>query len=416
MSGIYKIAITGTKGKTTIVRLLDHIFLKLNNKTLRVDNDGWYINNKRRGTTDDSKKIFGLIPSVCPGKFLLEAKNTPIKIAIMEAAIGSSAPPGLGYRNHDIGIWTNVYEEHITGKRIKSTSDIIKAKKFIFRRISENGIAIANADDKRVMKATTSIPQNKNISILPYGIKYSYFDLKKHFKNGGSAITIQDSIIFFNKGKRKTQILDAKKIPFTFNADFTPSLNNIMASLAATIAYNNFKIPKGIDKILSSYKMKEKGGRLVEKNIKGRRIIIDFAHEIQSLKQILKLGKKLGKKCLAVIRLAPDRKNSFIEKTGMTIANIADQYFVWDKIDGIRRKKFKSLYLNKTREVGEVSKLLTRAILEKKKNKKAYNLITEERAIKNASQNSKSGDCVIIISGNDHEYTLKMVKKYFSKL
>lgn len=42
------ISITGTKGKTTVSRILDHVIHSLGETTLRVDTDGHFINEKQK--------------------------------------------------------------------------------------------------------------------------------------------------------------------------------------------------------------------------------------------------------------------------------------------------------------------------------------------------------------------------------
>ncbi len=249
---------------------------------------------------------------------------------------------------------------------------------------------------------------------MPYGFEYKKFRLTNYLKKGGAAIICKDTTIYLYKGKQKIKLIDTKQIPFTFKGRFKPSIYNIMAAIAAITVYKNFKVNSKLFAPLKKYKMAETGSRLVEKNIKGRKIIIDFAHETESLKQILNLGKNLGKRCFGVVRLAPDRTDEHIKKVGRSIASIADQYFVWDKIDGVKRKFYKSVYLGIPRRTGEISTLLTSAIKEKNKNVKNY--IQEEKAIKAAALQSTKGDCIIIIAGDDSKDTLKYIQKYFSTL
>ena len=129
------ISITGTKGKTSVARIIDYVLRNSNKTTLRVDNDGHYINGKRKSTLDDSINFFGKTPSVCPGKYLITMKRYfPDFTAILECSIGS-AGEGLGYRFHDVGIFTNVYFDHIKKEKgIKTRRDLANRKSFIFEK------------------------------------------------------------------------------------------------------------------------------------------------------------------------------------------------------------------------------------------------------------------------------------------
>ena len=179
------ISITGTKGKTTVARLLEAAYLKINKETLLVDTHGHYLNGKKLGTFEESLDLHGLGPTVCPGKFLYCLKGKKNALAILETSVGSSAMPGLGYMKHDIGILTNVFEDHI-GRRIKTKEDLAVEKGRIFRRVKNDGLLIFNADEKSSTERVTRTKKflkKKNIDILPVGIDFSAFNIKKHIKN-----------------------------------------------------------------------------------------------------------------------------------------------------------------------------------------------------------------------------------------
>jgi len=404
-----KITITGTKGKTTVARLVDFVLREMGRKTLRVDNDGWYVHGYLLGTPEDSKKIFGLIPQVCPGKFLFETRYRDLDVAVFETAIGSSGSAGLGYKMHDFGIFLNVFDDHITGQRIKSRADIFKAKKFVFDRIRPGGVAIGNADDKYIQKAFKQIAPERGVRVLPYGICRDVNGMRLPAgRQVSTGVYAQGTEIFY----RKQKIIDARDLDFAFNGQYKPSMYNLLAAIATIIAYNNFKKPRGLAGILKKYKVDKKGARLVQIERKGRKVIIDFAHERESLTQILSLGEKLGKRCLAVVRIAPDRRDEYIQKIARQIYNKADMFFVWDKIDGQRRRKYNNKILKIQRKVGETAKVLEKALKVHKDPAKIFNLLTEEIAIKIAIKNSQPGDCIIVISGDDKEYTRAQVDKF----
>lgn len=68
------VVITGTKGKTTVSYIVDQALLHLNKNTIRVDTTGHFVNGERKSTLEESKEIWGLVPTVCPGRFLWELK------------------------------------------------------------------------------------------------------------------------------------------------------------------------------------------------------------------------------------------------------------------------------------------------------------------------------------------------------
>lgn len=187
-----------------------------------------------------------------------------------------------------------------------------------------------------------------------------------------------------------------------------------MAVCAAVYADHHLTFPRNFAHIVYNYKLDVRGGRLVTINKKGRIIIVDFAHEKYSLKELIALGKKLGKRCLVVLRFAPGKTNKIIKEAGEFIAKDADKFYVWDKIDGRRRLEHIRASHGIHRKPGDVSKILTESI--KGRGGNAIDLLFEEKAIETAILESKKWDCVIIISGDDKPYTLKKVYQALSRL
>ena len=410
------ISITGTKGKTTITRALGHILQKSGNITLRVDTDGHYVNEKQKSTLEDSRNLYVKAPTVCPGKYLISMKKYfPNFIAVLETAIGSNGTHGLGYGFHQVGIFTNVYEDHMGIGELKTRKDLAVAKSFIFRQIDDGGFAIFNADDKYVCSQLNNIPKNKKISLLPVGIKFNQFSAKKHLKNKGKAITVEKGHVVVKTIKNSKKIVKVDDIPWTFNGYFEPSVYNLMFIVSALYAVNGGKIKKNEIELLKKYRMESEGGRLTMfTNRKKVKILVDYAHEKASLKKIAQLGNKLKENELyGIVRLAPDRTNKMIKETGHVIANAFDHLVIYDKIDGVFRGAYKGKNYRITRKIGEVSKIFYKGVKEKKKKGTVKRIVFEGDAIKEVSKKAKSGDIVVVICNDDHERTIQFIKKYF---
>jgi cyanophycin synthetase len=170
----YVIAVTGTKGKTTIVRLLDHILRTEVSNLLRVDSDGHYVDGKQKSTNQDSVDLGQAAPTVCPGKYLYELLHKEEQVAVFEVAIGSNGPMGLGYRGHNIGVLHNVYEDHL-GIRISNREMLAESKaKLVFGRLSKlagNAYACFNMNDKLVCDNLYNVNKSAGATLIPYGIE-----------------------------------------------------------------------------------------------------------------------------------------------------------------------------------------------------------------------------------------------------
>lgn len=415
----YIISVTGTKGKTTIVRLLDHVLRTLNKTTLVTDTDGHYLNGKMRGSMKDSLNLYGLVPTVSPGRFLYELKGKSNPVAILETAIGSSGRAGLGYSMHDIGVFTNLYDDHI-GRRIKNRKDLAEHKaRFIFNRIAPEGTAVFNADDRYICGQLDKIRAHRDIVLLPFGLDSTAFDIKKHLSNGGHFVTVEDNWVGVYRGKRFYKALDLNKIEWAFGGVFLPSVYNILCSFAVVYAYHGYKMPKrDILDSFYSYKLDKAGGRLTVFSGKksGVRVLLDYAHEKYSLREIASLAKTISEnKTSGVLRLAPDRLDTQIDDIAKAIANKFDHIVVYDKLDGVHRGRLVSKKIDLVREVGEVSGVLFEGL--KKYRKKDSDsaierILVEEKALMKAISIAKRGDVIVYIPNQGHKQAVKYIKKY----
>lgn len=418
LSKPFIISIAGSKGKTTVTRLLGHLFVKRGRATLRVDTDGHYYNGSRRSTLDESKQLYGLVPTVSPGRYLRSLKNVKNGIAVIETAIGcANIYGGLGYRFHNIGIFTNVFEDHI-GEGIKDRDQLASLKgKYIFKRIHpKGGVAVFNADDPLVVAQLHRIPEGA--TILPVGIEFSAFDIEKHLQEGGRAVTIRDNIIYTLRADKEFPVLDATEVPWTFQAMFVPSLYNLMFVLGAVFAENGFKMPKKLLPKIKSLKL-DGGGRLrlLESRTSGIKVLLDYAHEKYSLRKVGQLASKLTEgKTIGVVRLAPDRTDKLLQDTGKFIANNFDIIVVYDKIDGVQYTEITNLRTGQVRKTGEVSKLLYDAIKkQQKEGHKVYRKVKEEDAVRHALSLAEKGDIVVHIVNDNNKKSETLVKKLMGR-
>jgi len=421
------ISVTGTKGKTTVVRGISYLLNKQRerkeeeNNILSVDNDGYYINGVLKHKSSEIAKIYKTAPSVCPGKFLWSERDLwPKLTAVFETSIGCSSLTGLGYGRHDIGLFLNIFEDHIgQTTRLKSKKDLAIAKNFIFKRIVLNGTAIFNADDKYVCSQIGQILENiiDTIKFIPVGIKFTYFNIEKHLKNGGELITVENDWVVLKSLNKTKKMINIKKVSWTFDGYFMPSVWNLMFIVAGFYAYSK-KFTLKNRKDLEEYEVDKNGGRLtLFENKKGVKILLDFAHEKQSLKNIGLLARKISKnnKSIGVLRLTPGRPNQEIIDTGKFIAKSFDKFIIYDMVDGVNKKKYESKTKTFRREVGDVARMFIKGLEEKAKKDDVLLEIERKNAIKKASEIAVSGDVVVIISSNGktRKNTIELIEKYF---
>lgn len=412
------ISVTGTKGKTTTVAIIDDVLRKLGRSVLKVDTTGHFVNGKRHSTLDDSKEVWNLVPSVCPGRYLYEffSDHTLQKhgLAVLEVSLGSSASPGLGYRYHKVGVFLNVFEDHLgSSDRLKKKEDIAQAKQFIFERLTKDGgWAVFNGDDKLVVGKLDKIPEPCHV--IPIGLNFTHYDIELHLKNGGMCVTIDGTQVVLKKSDKKIVLADLKSIPWTFSGSFTPSIWNIMAAAAAIIAENDGKVPEGIKDAIESVRLDPYGGRLtLLKSQNGVTVLADYAHEKVSLAIVGDLARTMAEKdgkVIGVVRLATDRTDYLVRETAHEIAPHYNEFVVFDKIDGYWRQPSNKI-LRFPEIVGRTSEVFASALLEK--TDKVTRILREDQAIEHAAKIARPGDVVVVIVNDDIKRSIGFIKEKF---
>jgi cyanophycin synthetase len=408
------ISITGTKGKSTIAYILAQI-LEANTNVLRVDTTGYYINGKLRGKFADSSRTAGLVPTVAPGRFLISMQDIDEFTAVLECSLGCSNAPGLGYSHHSVGVFANVFEDHLgSTKRLKSQKNIAEAKNFIFSRIRPDGYAVFNADDKMVCSQLNNIKEG--VKRIPCGIDFTAFNVQAHLREGGVCVTLENGWIVVKSEKVIRKIVKVKDVSWTFQGLFLPSIRNLLLVVGALLGHNKGSIPLSQRQLLKFSKLDPYGGRLTPLiSDKGVLIIADYAHEKNSLRAVgemahtLKSGK--GSRVIGVVRLAYDRTDELIVDTAQYIAPYFDEFIVYDKIDGFWRKPKKTIGLFKMR-TGYVSKVLSSNL--KKNGAIVSRIVREDDAIMRAAQMAKKGDVVVVIVNDEITRSIGFIREKFN--
>ena len=417
------IIITGTKGKTTVSYLVDNILMALKKTTLRVDTTGHFINGERKSTLDESKAIWGLVPTVCPGRFLWELKNLSEEernntVAVLESSLGSSNLCGTGMKFHNIGVWTNVMKDHLgSTARLKTREDIADAKDFVFKRIADEGYAVFNACDDLVCSKLKYV--NKTSHFVPVVLNESnvQIDLNSYLEKGATAFILRGTQIFKKDQSGETMIYDAINLPWTFKGHFAPSMINLTLAVATVFAVYDGALPEGLSETIDGIRLDPYGGRLTVLRAKnGATVIADYAHEKESLVSIGKLAKLLanekGGQTMGVVRLAYDRTDELIDETGQAVGEVFDKLVVYDKIDGYWRLPKKTASNSKfTQEVGRISSLLTAAI--KKTNPNVDTILREDEALALAATKAGENDVVIVIVNEDIKRSVDWIREKF---
>ena len=141
------IAVTGTNGKTTTVRMISHILKLMGRRVGMTSTDGIVVDGRLIKKGDMSG----------PRSAQMVLQNPTVDTAVFEVARGGILREGLGYDRNDIAVVTNVTGDHLGLGGIDSIGQLANVKGVVVEAVPRSGSAVLNADDAPRLPDGTSL-------------------------------------------------------------------------------------------------------------------------------------------------------------------------------------------------------------------------------------------------------------------
>lgn len=367
------IAVTGTNGKTTTTRLLAHIVKNNGFKVGFTTSDGIYIQNHMMEKGDTTGPL--------SAEYVL--RDPTVEFAILETARGGILRSGLGFSKCDIGIITNIQEDHLGISDIHTLEDLSRVKSTVVKSVKKEGWAILNADDEHCIKVGSELE-----------CKVAYFSLneenpliKRLCAEGKTVAVYENGFITIKKGEWKIRIERATHVPLTLGGKAKFMIANVLAATLASYLWG-FKT-EDISLSLQTFipSAAQTPGRMNIFEFKKFKVLIDFAHNasgyrgVEEYLQSVEAAKKIG-----IIAGVGDRRDEDIKECASIAARMFDHII-------IRQEKY---LRGRTEE--EIIELILEGIQNSGKNV-TYEIIPKEtEAIKHAIDNAEEGSFITALS------------------
>lgn len=370
------LSVTGTNGKTSVVRMLRKIFSNGQHGTVGMtSSDGIWIGNDKIESGDTSG----------PTSAATVLHDPQVDLAILELARGGLLRGGLAYDWSDVGIVTNIRADHLGQDGIEDIEDLIRIKSLIVERVRENGTVILNADDENAL----GLRDRKNLfktkkNIILYSVNPWNLELIKHLNKKKDACWIQDEIIYVRHRGELLQLGSVMDLPVTMGGAAQFQISNLLAAVAGGIALE--VPPEQIYMSLKNFNpITENSGRANLYKVHEGYIFLDYAHNPDGITAIGEmLSHFSGYRKTAVLGLPGDRKNDLLEKSAHAISRYFDQIILRDDYD------------LRGRNAGEVPRRLYDVITRSYPHIKTSIIENEDQAIEAALTHLTSEDIVVL--------------------
>jgi len=359
---LHTVAITGTKGKTSVSFMLKSIFEAAGHKVGIMGSTGTYIGNTEYATANSTPESYLI------HKYYRKMLDEGCDTAIIEATSQGFKLDRTYGIHFDIGVFTNLSPDHIGENEHKDFDEYLECKKMIFDQCNK---VIVNMDtehyerivsDTNCTVATISSERNADFSFSSPSFSVGENRLKTVF------VCHEDDI---------EEVID-------LNTPGYFSLYNALAAIAVArnsgIDYNSIK--KGLSAAFVKGRME-----IVPIN-KSYTVIIDFAHNEFSCKTLFDTIKLYNpSRIISVFGCGGNRSKLRRYSMGEVIGNNSDLSIITS--DNSRFEK--------------VDDIINDILIGMHKTNGKYTIIPERRkAIKEALRVAREGDVILLI-GKGHE-------------
>ncbi|WP_395823558.1 cyanophycin synthetase [Collimonas sp.] len=380
------VAVAGTNGKTTTVRLIAHLLARKGLRVGMTNSDGVYIEKQRIDTGD------------CSGP--RSARNVlmhpDVDAAVFETARGGILREGLGFDRCDVAVVTNIgMGDHLGPSYISTVEDLSVVKRVIVENVSTTGYAVLNAADPMVASMAKSCPG----SIIFFAHDFHHPLMTAHRAQGHRVVYQDGNFIVVAKGKQEHR-LALQEIPLTRNGTIRFQIENTMASIAAAWALELDwdVIRAGLSSFVNDADTAP--GRFNVFDYRGATLIADYGHNPDAIQALVRaIDTMPAKRRSVVISGAGDRRDIDIRHQTEILGDAFDEVILYQ--DQCQRG----------RADGEVLALLREGLQNARRTTATEEINGEFVAIDTALSHLSPGDLCLILVDQVEEALAHIAKR-----
>ncbi|MEV4349615.1 cyanophycin synthetase [Actinoplanes sp. NPDC049596] len=370
-------SVTGTNGKTTVVRLAAHLLAS---------------GGTRVGvTTTDDVRVGGRVIYRADATGPLSAQmilgDPSVQVAVLETARGGLIRRGLGYDWSDVGVITNITADHLGQDGLETIDDLAHVKAVVAERVREGGTLVLNADDPWV-RSLVERPRVRadRKRVVWFGLDARQPVVVEHLAKGETAYLLQDGWLTQATGARRTPLLRMAELPGAYGGAAPHVVANALAAIAAARALGAGQ-DDTVRRLTEFDWVADNPGRATLLRLGDVSVFVDYAHNPAALAETLRTLHRLWgpDRCVVALTLPGDRRDDLLAASAQVVA------------DGVTRAV---LYEDEdlgARAPGEVSALVEREMRARRPQMTAVRVRGFADAVPEALRLARAGDVVLVL-------------------
>ncbi len=367
------IAVTGTNGKTTTVRLTAHLIRAQGLRVGMTNTDGVYVNGRQTDSGD------------CSGP--RSARNVllhpEVDAAVLETARGGMLREGLAFDRCKVAVVTNLGGgDHLGLNYITTLEDLTVLKRVIVLNVEHDGMAVLNAADPAVAAMAPHCPGDLTF----FAMDVTQPVLAAHRAQGRRVVFVENGAIVAQKGKQVFRV-PLSQVPLTLSGQIGFQTENVLAAVGAAwaVGVSWDAIAQGLSSFISD--VQGVPGRFNVFDYRGATLIADYGHNPDAIQALVQAIDNLpAQRRVVVISGAGDRRDEDIREQTRILGAAFDDVLLYQ--DACQRG----------RADGEVIGLLQQGLQGASRTRHTESIQGEFNAIDTALARLQPGDlCLILI-------------------
>ncbi|HWN06261.1 MAG TPA: Mur ligase family protein [Steroidobacteraceae bacterium] len=367
--------VTGTNGKTTVVRLLAACAKAAGLTTGYCCTDGVFVAGRALGTGDYSG----------PAGARRVLRDPHAEAAILETARGGILRRGLAVARADVAVITSIAADHFGEYGVHDLEALVEVKLAVARALDDRGLLVVNADDHLLARRAPAC--GKPLGWFAQDADSPF--LATHRQGGGATAGVRGGRLVLFHGRAEHDLGAVAEMPLAAGGHSHFNVANL--ATAALGAAGLGIAPATIAAVFAGFgaSPEDNAGRLMRYELGGLNLIVDFAHNPTALSGLVDFAQHLrGDGRLALLLgQAGDREDADIDRLAAVAAAARPDLVVVKELGSYLRG----------RGTGEIPALLRRALAGAGLRPDAIgDAPDEDRAVRVALAWARAGDVLVL--------------------
>lgn len=332
--------VTGSNGKTTVVRLLAAMLRAHGLHVAHSCTEGVYFDNALIEGGDFSG----------PGGARTVLRHPRAQAAVLETARGGLLRRGLALCRADAAIVTNISADHYGEYGVHGLDDLADAKLVVARAVRGDGLLVLNADDATLVRRAGG----HDGAIGWFAAAFDAPRLAAARRVGGATCGVRDGVLVCSDGDGEHALGAVAGMPLSLGGR---AHYNVANACAATLAARRMGVPAATVAAVLARFGRDPGdnpGRLQAWAFGDMRVVVDYAHNPEGLHGLMRAvdaGARAGRLSV-VLGHAGNREDEDLRAVATAVAAYRPDRVVLKDIHGYERG----------RAAGEVAAIMRRAL------------------------------------------------------